>query len=373
MPIQTQFPTTFMMQISNQTPIVWLLRDEFSANESAPIMSPRASSLLIDQTPTREFSISDQRATTVMTANDFTIPYLRSGQVTRMRGLTLGARMHIAGGFPTLGWHNTAVPPGSTNVENGIIFLSTSIRARNTNSDPTIETGLTDTEMQVILVQLETGCDILLKSATDFPTWTHVWRGQEFSSNPYAMYIPHSNGRWIDNFSIAEVISWSPESVNITTPTSDTMHFATTNGEHAIRFNVPVAPISGQRIGVKFRIQDVNNYCFAYIERNSGNTTWDLNVNVIEGGIAGTPTALSTNINPAVDAIKVRTNGESVHVLYRHSGTTWVPSTVQNISELSNERSIAAYADAGALFDLQSIPRTSLHYAVLEEFDLLKA
>jgi hypothetical protein len=146
-------------------------------------------------------------------------------------------------------------------------------------------------------------------------------------------------------------------SVYITNPVSGTSYTAPVDGFHHVDITAPGTWHALDRQELRFRIQDADNYWTYYVERNAGDTNWDMKLDLVESGVA-TNKQVYNNLGQAPTALMVRAIGSNI-MAYNYSWSAW-EAQMNEITDATFATSgdIAFVANAGSATLLKSFKRT---------------
>lgn len=131
--------------------------------------------------------------------------------------------------------------------------------------------------------------------------------------------------------------SFVVDDVSVKLITLNAVYAGLTNGTHTLTFSLPVSPVRGERIELRYRQQDSANYWAACLIRNDANTAWDFQLNSVSAG-ASTNRISVTGVG-SVDALRVVTSGDSHTASTGSSGTFTSRGSVSN-STHAGERGV---------------------------------
>ncbi|MFN8530185.1 MAG: hypothetical protein U0670_16420 [Anaerolineae bacterium] len=105
------------------------------------------------------------------------------------------------------------------------------------------------------------------------------------------------------------------------------------DGVHTFSFTLPGSPVAGQRIELRYRQQDDQNYWAAALVRNNANTAWDFRLDSVSAGVVTNRISVTGVGTP--DSLRVITAG-STHTAYTGSSGAFTqrgsPVTVAHLS-----------------------------------------
>jgi hypothetical protein len=148
--------------------------------------------------------------------------------------------------------------------------------------------------------------------------------------------------------------------LNQENPVSGTIYTGDANCEATVFFTLPAGSANLQAVALRINDLDSDDYNFAIIQRNSGNTAWNLYLGAM---VAGTPSGevTVTNVGTPI-ALRIRKSGSSFRFSTK-SGTTWTTrSTAQTITNQQNTAGIAVVTNGATVSRLVSQPITSSEY-----------
>ena len=99
------------------------------------------------------------------------------------------------------------------------------------------------------------------------------------------------------------------------------------------QFVVPVSPVAGEIVAIRYRVVDATNYWMAYIQRNAANTAWDFRLDSISSGVATNRINVTGVGSPTL--LKVVTGGNT-HECYTGTGTLDAPAYTQRGSAITS-------------------------------------
>jgi len=94
-------------------------------------------------------------------------------------------------------------------------------------------------------------------------------------------------------------------------------HSATADGTHTLNFSLPASPLAGQRIELRYRVADNENYMAARLQRNAANTNWDVSLISVTNTV--TTVRISQSSVGNITALRVM-SVEDYHYVYAGSG-----------------------------------------------------
>lgn len=319
--------------------LVYLLRDEFTTAQAAPITSPRTcepgpGTLTIVQNNNGQFSISGDYLTVAAasTVDGLSNFCARGASLGRNAGRVLVASVFGNGARPLndyISWSSTTSPVALRESDNpGIGFAGASILLNTANGNTLFFTTASNTEYQVALVMRNAGQWILMKGGT-LTSWTLLWVDAiAINSSNFPFITIRSASNVGDKFGYMRVYDLqSPfnsdfgfASQNVTSPVSGTTYAATADGIFDLTVSTG-ASLSG-KAELRYRVQDANNYWTIYLDSAGA-----LKIDSVN---AGTP---SNRLNVAGVAvanqtytIRVLTTGNT-HTCWTLNGSSWTRRT----------------------------------------------
>ncbi len=377
--------TATKVLLLGQRVITYLLRDEFTTDDAAPVASPRTAepgpgTLTLAQAD-GQFSISGGKlsfpAQSTPTWGDLGFfENVGRGRVTGrvLIGLFNFSTLQVC---VFLAWLRSATADVTAfaNIANGF-YLATgggalqppSAAAAGPNLDAVL---VVSTDYKAAIVLRSVGCFRFLKGGA-FANWTLLW--VDALDNTATVYPGFSNSvavGTLDYFRVRDLPAPFTTDYGIATlhdaaPVSDTPAAGEANGITDLYFNLPGSPSANLVAAeLRYRRQDATNYWSAYIKRNAGNTAWDF---LLDSVSAGTPTNRITVTGVGTpDAIRVIHDG-NLHDCYTKATTTWSKRGSQvNNAALAAQTGVNPIAGAGTtLTQLDVWPRASSVYAELD-------
>jgi len=377
--LMTAIPGLLKPRVSGVTPIVWLLRDEFLTDEAAPLASPRTAepgpgTLTLVQNDDGQMSISDGKllipvqVTPAWGDQGFYGPAMaRIAGRALVTTLTWTVRDDCM-----IAWQRSASLANSAfnNIANAF-YMPSSGQVYSGDAQVGFPfsaiTLSANTVYDVAVVLRTSGAFLLLKGGT-FTVWTLLWvSGVDNSASVYASISNYDGAESVEFFGVRDLpapfdTDYGIASVNVATPVSGTSYTATADAITDMEITLPESPSSGDRMELRYRVQDDDNYMVFYA-RYSG-SAWDVRIDKVEGGSA-TQLLNVTNVGTP-DTLRVITDGNR-HDAYTKSGTTWTRRNGQiNNSFNAALTTIKPVFEVGSVGSLRSYPRTSPAYAELD-------
>jgi hypothetical protein len=342
----------------------YLLRDEFSTAQSAPLTSPRSSEpgpgiLKVGQ-PGNEISIASSIVQAsgggagngvVFVVGNATLAYAAG------RSLKVVGVKDASGNNSYVGWvtENSNITPASLT---GMSTIESGFYRQFNKSSITLPSSLSTTAKDFSFVRNADGGMWVFENAAlswvDDGSNTSAFYPLVFSAVSAASTPSADAVRVVDLGSI-----WSASegiaSVNAANPSSGAGYTAVADALHEIAFTLPGSPVNGDKIELRYRVADANNYWTAYVKYNGA--TWDLFLDSVS---SGTPTnRITVNSVGAPDKIRVSANGTK-HDLWTRASGNWTKRGSQvNVSFQDTQTTINATFNAGTVTAIKSYPRSS--------------
>jgi hypothetical protein len=361
------------VQVAIGDAIVYLLRDEFTTAQSAPLTTPRACEpgpgtlAILD---TGNLLTVASGALTNSTAAGTGVADPRIGDATgwaRVAGRALIIKW-TQGSIAScrIGW---ATSTGDT-LQSGLLTSSVGAAALTMAGSQCFLTEVTAASNVMVAVLRASGAFIFLNGVLAWhdtrinttPMLAGVFAGvagaNRFPSTIDYIRIIDLGAPFNGDYALATLHQTSGL-------TSGTNFTGDADGIHDLTFTGPGSPALNDKIELRFNVTDANNYNTAYLIRTAV-PDWTFNMDTV---LAGTPTnrISVTGIVTLPTAIRVIGNG-SLRDCYTLSGTTWTKrgsqSNVsnQNTSTLTNVTFTAGQFTPSVL---DSFPRSSSAYSAL--------
>jgi hypothetical protein len=352
--------------------LVYLLDDEFTTDDAAPVTTPRTCEpgpgvLKIGQ-PANEISIASgiiQASAGNTSGTVFVV-----GNVTFAHGagrcLKLVAAKNAGSSSSFVGWANSNVTLTSAwrgTLEEGFYRDI----ATGAFIAPPAGTTLSSTAADYCFVRNADGGvwvfkDSLLVWVDDgngtAALYPLVFHSSVVASTPQASAIRMTDLPGVWTLSRGIVVFTD------TTLLSNDTFTGVADGLHEFEFTLPGSPAANDEIVLQYRRLDSSNYWKATIKRNAGNTAWDFLLDSVSGG---TPTNRITVTGVGTpDKLRAIANG-SLHDCYTRAAGAWTKRGSQiNISHQNTQVGMGITAVAGTtLTRVSSWARSSSAYDVL--------
>lgn len=371
--------------LGGAAPLVYLLRDEFTTDDSAPVDSPRTAepgpgTLTFTQTDGQMSISSGALAFPAQASPGFGDQRFHAASIGRAAGRALLARINITSGsqvaieFANSGanWATLA------EIQDGLSLYfysgsSLDLLISGGVNNGALGSWATSTTYDVAIVLRGTGGFIFIKGGL-FTNWTllFVVLNGTTSSNMSPAFWNYNAAGTLEFFRARDVggvfaTDTGIATVRDTSLASGDTFTGTADGIHDFEMTLNGSPSAGDEVSLDFRRQDSNNLIRAIAKRNAGNTAWDLQVRVVTAGTPSTPSGWTdvTGIG-SVNAIRVIADVTALR-FYTRTTSTWTKrgATLTN-SSFQAEAGLAIQAAAGTtLTAVSSYPRTSTAYDVL--------
>lgn len=278
----------------------YILNDEFTTAESAPLSSPRSCEpgpgvLGLVQTD-GEFSVGGGALNipAQSTPVDGDQGFYGSTSRQRANGRSVLAKINVSTwNWAGFGWHSAAAVPAPSSMPHCIQLLATS-GSLGKQDDYAIFSGLsTSTDYWIMVVLGATRTKYLLHDGSN---WRLMWVDTDTATPLYPVYTGYQGAMTMDNLRIIDQGAPFNSDTGLadyadTTPTDgDTF---THSDDLILDFTVDTLPGTGEAIRVAFRIQDSQNLCYAYINSSGDTYVYERigNVNNNRGGDTGIASA----------------------------------------------------------------------------------
>jgi hypothetical protein len=307
---------------SGTTPIVYLFRDDFGIDESAPLASPR-NTLVITDTANRLSVNAGALDATV----DATTAGFRTAAIPRASGImlflkmkTLGSNNHCFGLYST-----TAQQTGYTSlIDGGYLPLGSAIR----DGDGILSTSMFPTG-ELCIVVMATGTHYLMRTSN---IWYRLWVSDVGNINPfYVHYSPGaSNAYSLD--SVAGVQASAPWLSNADLYTSNTATVTagtifTSPADQLIKLKW--TPVASDIFEVSIRRTDDNNRWVIRGDQSAGT----IKIIKIESGIETEVASGTTSFTAgAVVKISIFSLGQTISAIVNSSRRANYNAAIFNLS-----------------------------------------
>lgn len=297
----------------------------------------------------------------------------------RVIGKTIKTRFSALTAFPTATtwlawWRNMNLNySGGNNISHGFYTQNGDIRIIENSGALSLNPAITlstDTVYDVAISLKSIGAFYWIKGGA-FIDWTLIWSGTTDNTvNPYPTLAPANGGA---NASVSYEYFRATQlggafatdngiaTLNIASPISGQSYVAT--ADQILDIDVSAPGTLANFAGIKFNVQDANNYWIAYFDNNGA-----FKVDTIIAGV----TANRINVAGVIAGGQTRTirviSSGSLRNAYTLSGTTWTKRGAQlNINHTNAAVNVEPIAGAGwTLSNLRSYPKESPLYAVLD-------
>lgn len=366
-------------------PLVYLLRDEFTTDDSAPVASPRTAepgpgTLTFTQTD-GEMSISGGvLAFPAQASPAFGDQRFHAASIGRAAGRAFLTRINISSGnnvaleFANSGanWATLA------EIQDGLSLYFTTSSTLSLLTSGGVNNGnigiwATSTDYDVAIVLRDTGAFIFIKGGA-YTNWTllFVVLNGTTSSNMSPAFWNSAAAGTLEYFRARDVggvfaSDYIIATVRDTSVVSGDLFTGTADGIHDFEITLEADPDAADEVSLNFRRQDANNKIRAILKRNAGDTNWDFQVRVVTAGTPATPSGWTdvTSVGTP-NAIRVIADGTTL-TFFTRTTATWTKrgATLTN-SSFQAEAGLEIEAATGTtLTAVSSYPRTSTAYDVL--------
>lgn len=316
---------------------IFLFDDEFLANASAPLASPRTAepgpgTLTITDTGNKA-TISGGKIRWPSAAGDFDPKFAVTTSQTRAAGLAfITPSVVAAGGNYIMGFFSALALGNSP--RRGVIQLTTvgiSIVDSGGNAilivDATAPTVGTAYDVAVVL--RGTGAFYFIRGGA-YTSWTllfvdgisnlaTVFAGFAALTDVTSAYSVEAARQLVLGGTLATDSGCA--TVNVTA-SSGVTQTADADGVYSLAFTLPAGSANLVAAELRYRWQDATNYWTAYIKRNAGNTAWDFYLDKVTAGTPATQTGYPVTGVGTVAEIEVRANGTK-HNTWTRVASTW--------------------------------------------------
>jgi len=146
--------------------------------------------------------------------------------------------------------------------------------------------------------------------------------------------------------------------VYIATPMNGVNYATVADAIHMLKFALPGSPSAGNKIELRYRYQDVDNYWTAYVIYNGGTSQWDFMVDEVLAG-ATTNKITVANVGAAtLRKIVVVATGNTHYYWTEHTTYYERRGAVVTDADLITATEVGAWFNAGTTVNLGSYPRT---------------
>ena len=347
--------------------VTYLLRDEFTTDDAAPITDPRTCEPgpgTLDITDTgNDFDIVSSKLQNVAFTGYGDPRFYTSNTYARATGQTIYYKLNAKD--VNTGWDtsNTDISPD----RNGMRPISTNIAVQPGPSYAGNKTAAT--EYEYAIVQQTAGAIFLVKGGTEYLEWTLLWADRDVTDSPlYAGYTSSNNQpNYLDSFRVFQL--GTPWDVDYGIAT-DRLAGARSSGDTytheadcVVICKIDTVPSGGQ-IELEFRQQTANTDCW----RVTVNSAGDLELDEVVSSSA-TQRGVSAGVIANNDYIGFSADDEDIWV---HEGTVGQSRriTYSSASNFKTETDgeLETEGTGGAVSEIIAWPRT-LSGAALTELE----
>ncbi|MBX3061814.1 MAG: hypothetical protein U0528_07000 [Anaerolineae bacterium] len=360
------------LAVARRAAINWLLRDEFTTNDAAPVATPRTcepgpGTLIFTQTD-GQFGISGTALSfpTQSTSAWGDQGFLSNETYSRIAGRALLTSLN----FSTFSFSAVGFFDDLSSTVNGDQFQFTAsvVRVNDQGEVQVIGSALsTSTDYKLAIVLRSNGAAHFIKGGA-FSDWTLLWIGSNRSSaNEKIRFTNFSAVGTFDHLRLRDLPAPfdSDEGIatlNVASPSSGSSYSGDASGVIDLTVTSP-ASLTGTKAELRYRVQDANNYWVAYFDSAGA-----FKLDSVSGGVATNRISVASVISTSqTRTIRVICDGSN-HDCYTLSGSTWTKrgSTV-NVSHLNTQTAISpVLTGAYSMSNLRSYPRTAAAYAELD-------
>lgn len=354
--------------------LTYLLRDEFTTDESAPLASPRTcepgpGTLTLVQI-TGGFSIGGEKVTIPSSSaeDDGSTLNAYSSAIVRAGGLVVLGTISYSDTFhrhsPYFGWFSS-VPPTTTVIVGAISTYQQNIYC-NSIAFGSASPGA-DVDVPCAVVLLPIGFVALIKLGG---TWELLWVDKQNSTATlYAGFLGRIKNLTskVDYLRVRQLpapfdTDYGIAALDVNPGVSGTLYTAVANAIHDLTVTAP-NPLANT-CELRYRVLDDNNYWTAYFD-----ATGAFKLDSVSGGVATnriSVAAVATAGNTYT--IRVICDGTK-HNCYTLEGTTWTKRGSEvDVSHQDSQTAVKPVAGVGwTLGRLTSWPRTAAAYAELDK------
>lgn len=354
--------------------LTYLLRDEFTTAQAAPLGSPRTcepgpGTLTLVQTD-GSFGISSAKVdiTGQATPADGDLILRNTASLARLAGRMVQGALKVSAGaqvFAGLGWYSVTTIL-TTDRDNGFHLTSTAIRATTLQATPgAVGAYVVGTEYVYSVVLRGTGAFFFVKGGA-YAAQTLLWVAVNSSLTPlYAALGAYDASGTLDYLRVRDLpapftTDEGIATVNVTTPTTGTAQTATADAITDLTYTAP-NPLSNSG-ALRYRVTDASNYWTAYFD-SAGAFKAD---SVLAGVATNRVNVAAVATAAGVRTIRAIYEG-SLNDFYTLNGTTWTKRGAQiNVSHQNTATAINATFTDYVASNLKSYPRTSSLYSELD-------
>ena len=342
--------------------ITYLLRDEFTTDEAAPLTSPRAAEpgpgelTIVDVE--NKFSISSGKLNGLTQSTPSFSDMNVEVTVTRQIGRAFFATVNVVAGSsqgPVVGYEDVSLSGDPYNMPIGIYFNQSSQKFRLlVGAQIAQQLDYTyNTDYQVAFVPQTTGGLILMKGGTEYPEWTLLYMSD--NSNAATIYARLSN--YAATFATS---AWKITDLSAPFDTdygiaTDRLSGARSAGDTftheadcIIEYTATTVP-SANNADVHFRIQDASNYWQVRIT-SAGN----LELNEI---VAGTPTTRGSAAAVIANGDRIVIVAEGTTITVYEANTFRITYTSASNFQTETAGELDALGTGGSVSDIVTWPR----------------
>lgn len=310
--------------------VLYLLRDEFTTTEAAPMVTPRncepGPGQLTLTDGSNRLSIASSKLTWGDAASAFTDPRVVGPSTVRTAGRVLLGQFNLSKEM-VIGWANGATGGLNGNIRafyvNGTALQALFIGG-NQIGVGTVSTG---TDYAVANVLQSGGAGLFIKGGA-FSGWSLVWASQEGTTTPVFPVIEIAGttvttrtNEYLRMRDLPAAFA-TLEMLSVASPASGTSYTGVADGTFELQVTAPTPLANSAEL--RFRVQDATNYWTAYFAADGS-----FNVDSV---VSGTPTNRITAA-AVIAAGQTRTiHARAVGTLldtYTLSGTSWTKRGAQ--------------------------------------------
>lgn len=330
--------------------IIYLMRDQFSTDASAPISSPRncepgpGKMIIVSDTGSR-VSISSGKITHTTGGNELEPIYYFDNDTlsgfARSTGLMLRFDIPQYQNAIRLGWLKGKTAAGGSF---GTLIVGRTVEMYNSGGQAPLSMSalVVDAAQTIFIVLRSAGCFVFLKNAT-YSVPTLLWVDYRDNSSPLWPGVSGATGvaatkSILDNLAVRQLTGEYTTDYGIATidqvsPANGSNYIATANAVRSLQVTLPGSPSLGDYAELRFRRLDDNNYICARVEWNNGTSQWDAKLISVA---SGTPTVKQTKANVGnVTRIQVNSLGIA-YTMWTAVSNTW---TINNNSITDSNQS----------------------------------
>lgn len=341
------------VQLAGGGGIVYLLRDDFTTAEAAPLASPRTAShvgtLTLVQTD-GEFSISGGKlnfsAQTTPAWGDLAA---YSALQSRAAGRAVVGKLTPSSTYAMLGWDANQ----ASVVSEGIYFTDTNNLAVWLGATaPIVATWAQATEYRVAGVMRATGAFMLIKGGT-YSEWTLLWVEAAATGSRYATFLNYQATGTLDTFRVRDLPAPFDTDYGLATDRKAGAVSAGATFTHTADCVIEWTQTTRQSAGVTqvwFRQQDANNYWEAQITSSGELSLYEV------VGSSYTQRGAAVGVVSSGHRIVIVADGSTIRG-YSNNVLRWTYSSASNFAVATSGR-LQGLGTGGAVSDLVTWPRT---------------